>query len=146
MKKTVIIMIGVIYVIAIALVAFLGINYKTFDPVYYIKDIEIIGDGVEIQPDGSKKVIVYLDSSGTATYTIKCRYATTEDEEGTGEIVWRDANTEKLAFSTDTQNTCATVSEDGVVTFTKRGTITVRVLPKDNSDCYDEIHIVAKVR
>ncbi|MBO5945966.1 MAG: hypothetical protein J6Q69_05105 [Clostridia bacterium] len=146
MKKTVIIMIGVIYVVAIALVAFLGINYKTFDPVYYIKDIEIIGDGVEIQPDGTKKAIVYLDSNNTATYTIKCHYATTEDEAGTGEIVWRDANTEKLAFSIDTQTTCATVSESGVVTFTKFGAVKVRVLPTDNSDCYDEIYIVAKYR
>ena len=143
MKKTVVIMIGVIYVIAIAVVAFLGVNFKTFDPVYYIRSVEIVVEESQIH-EGKTQVVIYLDENGKAEYQLKARFATSADLDEDAELTMRDADFEKVEFQYDRQKTFVSISEDGLVTFTKKGQVTITILPKDGSDCSDTVTITVK--
>ena len=141
MKKSVVIIIGVIYVVAIAVVSFLGVNFKVFDPVYYIRSIEIYDDDMIIH-EGKKVVYAYFNEDGVAEYQIKCKFATSDDMDEDAELSMREGDPEKLAFDYDKQTPGVTVTEDGLVRFTKDTMIEIVVNPRDNSDCSDRITII----
>ena len=44
MKKSVIVLIGVIYVLAIAMVSFFGLNIDTFNENIYVESVKCIND------------------------------------------------------------------------------------------------------
>ena len=56
MKKSVVILIGIIYVASIFVVGFFGMQIKAFDTIIYITDIECTNEDVIANPDGTKKI------------------------------------------------------------------------------------------
>ena len=52
MKKSVVILILVIYLVSVALVSFFGLQYKTFDEVIYTESIEFLNDDIKTKKDG----------------------------------------------------------------------------------------------
>ena len=63
MKKSVIILIAIIYVASIFVVGFFGIQIKAFDTMIYITDIECTNENVITKPDKSKEIKFDYDAS-----------------------------------------------------------------------------------
>ena len=140
MKKSVIILIAVIYVASIALVSFFGLKFKTYDEKVYVEKIEITNtDGIKYKDDGSKYVVIRPDANGELKYKIEY-------------VVTPDNATEAIpSFRSDPSITYVSIDEEtGVVTFDKSkmpsrgvGAVEITLVPKDGSDTSDKIEIRA---
>ncbi len=73
MKKSVVILIALIYVSAIALVSFFGLQFKVFDQIIPVESVEILNEGLKESGEWGKYTPVMLDSNGNAEYTIQTR-------------------------------------------------------------------------
>ena len=126
MKKSVIILIAIIYISSIALVSFFGLQHKTFNEIVYVEKVEIINENCNVDSDGGK-------------------YVTVKDS-NQFQIEWRvypdNASNIEVDFVYDTTNTKFSVDENGVVTCsTGKGAITVHVVARDGTGAKDTILI-----
>ena len=134
MKKSVIVLIGVIYIMAIAIVSFFGLKVDTFNETIYVTKVECTNDDVKIASDGSKYVVIpFVDDVDNPT---------------TYQIEWRvhpdDATTKFVSFVYNKEKTHVTVNEFGTVIFHKKGAITVQITSTDGTVKSDSITIYAK--
>ena len=135
MKKSSIILIALIYVCSIVLVSFFGLNFKEFNKVVYATSVEVIN-----KPDN------YM----TDEFGEEIKVYTVKKDPNTGlrqfQIEWRIEQAESVTnknvrFVYD-ESSNYTIDSNGLVTFTKPGiSVTIKVIPDDNSDCYDKIVI-----
>ena len=133
MKKSVVILIAIIYVASIALVSFFGLKAKVFNEVVYTTGIEILNEDVLTSQNGQKYVTISPNEKGERTYQIL--YRVSPD----------NATNSEVSLDYDTQNPNVTVSEDGLVTFSKGGTsVTIQINAKDGSGASASIKIIAK--
>ena len=72
MKKSVIILIGVIYIAAIALVSFFGLQAKIYNEKVYVERIEILNE-YDIDDQGNKYIVFYPDENGERKFQINYR-------------------------------------------------------------------------
>ena len=135
MKKSVVILILVIYLVSVALVSFFGLQYKTFDEVIYTESIEFLNDDIKtLEEDGSLYAVVRKDeSTGLWTYQIKYR------------VYPDNATNSEVEYIYDTQTPGVTLDpETGVVTFDRKGALTVTIKPKDGTDISATVTIRAR--
>ena len=132
MKKSVVMMIGIIYVLSVALVSFFGLQYKIYNEKVYVERIEILNSDVKIDDEGMKYVTIRPDESGNRIYQLEWR-------------VYPDNATNKTVdFIYDSQNTNVTIDETtGVVTFQKKGSIKIQIMATDGSGVSEIIEIAA---
>lgn len=126
MKKSVVILIALIYISSVALVSFFGLQHKTFNEIIYVEKIEILNENYKLDQNGEK----YITIRG----------------ENKLQIDWRvypdNATNKEVDFVYDTTNTKFTVDENGVVTCsTGKGAITVQIVAKDGTGIKDKIKI-----
>ena len=126
MKKSVVILIAIIYISSVALVSFFGLQHKTFNEIIYVEKIEILNENYKLDQNGEK----YITVRG----------------ENKLQIDWRvypdNATNKEVDFVYDTTNTKFTVDENGVVTCsTGKGAITVQIVAKDGTGIKDKIKI-----
>ena len=122
MKKSVVILIAVIYVMAVVLVSFFGIQAELLEETIYVKGIEIINKDTDLADDGvTKTVDIYFNGKETAGYQIQWRVTPT------------NASNQKVFLNYDTTKTFVTVDENGQVTFTRPGVITITLTPQDGT-------------
>ena len=135
MKKSSIILIALIYVCSIVLVSFFGLNFKEFNKVVYATSVEVIN-----KPDN------YM----TDEFGEEIKVYTVKKDPNTGlrqfQIEWRiepaESVTNKNVRFVYDESPNYTIDSNGLVTFTKAGiSVTIKVIPDDNSDCYDKIVI-----
>lgn len=134
MKKSVIVLIGVIYVLAIAVVSFFGLQIETFNETIYVSSIEIINEDIKIADDGTKYVIIdYVDDPANPTsYQLEWR-------------VYPDDATRKIVeFNYDETRTFVEVNEFGTVIFNRKGSITVYITSTDGNEKSDSITVIAR--
>ena len=133
MKKSVVILISLIYVASIALVGFLGLKPKTYNDVIYVESIELLCDyGYYQMSDGTKHIIFTPANSADKHLQFKCR------------VVPDDASNKKVLYSIpQTTNPVATIDQNGLLTFadgiTGNKKVTVRIYSDQDRDIYDEI-------
>ena len=135
MKKSVVILIAIIYVAAVALVSFFGLQHLVLEETVYVQRIQILNDDVKVDPvDGSIYVVLYLDEKQEAKYQIEYR------------VHPENATNQGVNFSYDKQTPNVTVDENGLVKFTGPSAITVTLDPKDGTPLgvKPEILIIAK--
>jgi hypothetical protein len=121
MKKSVVILIALIFIASVVSVSFFGLKFKTFDEIVYVESIELLDENLKVDDQGVKYVVIRPDENGERKYQIKYR-------------VHPDNATENgVTFAYDEQNTSVTVDETGVVTFAKKGVVTVQIIAKDGS-------------
>ena len=122
MKKSVVILIALIFIASVVLVSFFGLQFKTFDEIVYVESIEILEDNLKTNPEGQKYVVILPDENGVRQYQIKYR------------VHPDNATDDSVTFVYDKQNTNVSVDENGVVTFAKeRTSVTVQVKANDGS-------------
>ena len=130
MKKSVIILIAVIYIASIALVTFFGLKHNTFFEDKKVTDISIANEGIKYTRDGEKYIVIPM---GADTFQIEYTVGP------------EDASNKNVTFVADEQSTIATVDQNGLVTFNKPGSIIIYVMASDGSGCSDSIE-VTKIR
>lgn len=132
MKKSVILLIAIIYAASITMVTFFGLKYSNyFAETVPVEKIEIVGEGIKIdEEDGSKYIALYPDSNGNRTYQVEYK------------IYPEDAHNAEVEFVMDSP--FATVDENGLVTFTKPGfhSATLFITSTDGTRVTDSITIL----
>ena len=129
MKKSVVILIAIIYVASIALVTFFGLKHNTFFDDILVEEVKITNEGIKYTKDGLKyAVLLNGETQYQIEYTVLPENAVNKDVTFIGE------------------SSSATVDENGLVTFTNNiGSIIVYVYSQDGSGIFDKIE-VTKIR
>ena len=135
MKKSVVILIAIIYVASIALVSFFGLQFKIFEEIVDVESVEILNEGLKENATWGKYTTIAPDASGEWHYQIKYRV---HPDNATNTAV--DFN---LAA---TPEGCATIDENGVVTFSKSGMAKVYVIATDGTNAEATVTIIAKAK
>ena len=73
MKKSIVILIGIIYVCSIAVVSFFGLQFKVFDEVIPVEKIELLNEGLKYSQTWGNYVIIYPNEDGEYRYKIDYR-------------------------------------------------------------------------
>ena len=131
MKKSVIILIAIIYIASIAVVSFFGLKYKVFEEEIFVEEIRILNEGLKENEEWGKYVVIRKNENGEWRYQIQCR------------VLPDDATNKKVKFAYDHQSK-ATVTDDGIVTFSEPDMVTVEIVPLDGSDVSAKITIIAR--
>ncbi len=134
MKKLVIVLIGIIYVIAIAVVSFFGLKIETFNQTVYVTNIECTNENLKVASDGTKYIVTNFVKNEENPTTVQLQWHVYPD----------DATRKIVKFIYDENTTVATVNEFGTVIFNKKGTITVYIKSTDGSNKQEVIKIIAK--
>lgn len=142
MKKSVVILIALIYVVAIALVSFLGQEFKVFDQIIPVDRIELLNSTSKYLPvlnedTGEMEDVPYFvigpNAEGKRVFQIETH------------VYPDDASNKGVDYSYDTTNEFVTISESGLVEFSQGGTsVTVYLTPADGGDFVTSLIIVAK--
>ena len=126
MKKSVIVLISIIYIASIAIVTFFGLKHNTFFDDVSVAQITIVNEGIRYTRDGQKYIVI---PQGDNTFQIEYT------------ISPEDAVNKNVEFIYDEQSTIASVDSNGLVTFNKIGSITVTVTASDGNGASDTIEI-----
>lgn len=133
MKKSVVILIGIIYIASIALVSFFGLQFKTFNEIVYTGSIEILNEDIKTDPTtGEKYVVIRPDANGERRYQILYR------------VHPDNATNQAVSFVYDKQISSVSIDENGVVTFMGKGVIEVQIISKDGSGASATLKIFAR--
>lgn len=130
MKKSVVIIIALIYVASIALVSFFGLQHKVFEEVIPVERVEITNEGQKQSETHGDYIVIRPNEKGERR--IKIDY----------HVYPENASNTKVDFAYE-QVDYASVDEYGVVTFTSPGVLKVRIIATDGSNAEDTITIIA---
>ena len=130
MKKTVVIIIALIYVASVALVSFFGLQFKVFEEVIPVERVEITNAGQKFHESQGDYIVVKPNESGERR--IKLDY----------HVYPENATNQSVDFAYE-QVDYATVDDYGVVTFTGPGVLKVRVIATDGSNAEDTLVIIS---
>jgi len=135
MKKSVIIMILIIYVASIVFIGFFGMKIASYNETLYVDHIECTNEEA-VQYTGFKYVII--------------DYATIlEGDMNTNvfQLQWKvypeDATYRGVSFVYDENTTVGYVTNIGTVVFNKKGTITIYITSTDGQNIREIVKIVA---
>lgn len=135
MKKSVIVLIGIIYILAIVVVSFFGLKIETFNETIYVTEVEYTNEDIKISQGGDEKYVVI-------------QYVDDEENPTTYQLEWRvypdDASRKIVSFAYDETKTYVTVNEFGAVIFSGKGSITVYISSTDGTAKTDALTIIAK--
>ena len=131
MKKSVVIIIALIYVASIALVSFFGLQFKVFQEVIPVERVEITNEGQKYSETLGDYIVIYPNEKGELRIKIDYRVYPNEATNASVDFAYEEVD-------------YATVDEYGVVTFTSPGALKVRVIATDGSNAEDTILIIAK--
>jgi hypothetical protein len=136
MKKSVIILILIIYLASIFVVGFLGTKIGSYDEVIYATKIEVINKELITTPSGQKYINIEF-----------VPYESEQDNINYVALDWKvvpeNATNVGVSFSYSANITHASVSPLGVVVFTRKGTITVYIKAEDGSNIQTSILVRA---
>ena len=130
MKKSVIILIALIYVASVALVSFFGLQFKIFEEIISVERVEITNENQKYSEQQGDYVVIRPNEKGEWVYQIKYRVFPDNATNSDVDFAYEDVS-------------YASVDENGIVTFTSSGVLKVRVIATDGSNCEDTITIIA---
>ena len=130
MKKSVVILIALIYVASVALVSFFGLQFKIFEEVIPVERIEITNEGQKHSDTHGDYVVIRPNANGEWKYQINYHVYPENASNTTIDVAYEEVD-------------YASVDDNCVVTFTKPGVLKVRVIATDGSNAEDTIMIIA---
>ena len=130
MKKSVVILIGVIYIASVVLVSFFGQAIKMFEPVIYPERIEIVNAGQKHSEMHGDYIVIFPNANGE--WVTKIEYS----------IYPENATEKAVDFELDKQSMGVTLEENGVIRFAKAGITTVVTVTVKDSSVSDTLTIM----
>jgi hypothetical protein len=115
MKKSVIILIFLIYAASIAMVGFLGLQAKSYNDVIYAESLEIINDYKVDSNTGNKYIVFNPTDKSDKTLQLECK------------VLPDNTSDKKIIYSLDPECKTATIDENGLLTFTAETTRPISV-------------------
>ena len=152
MKKSVFLIILIIYVASILFIGLFGMEIALFDQKLYVSDIVVTNESNDLYS-------VYESESDQITYIT---FFYNKDYDGDWQsghnpntvilsyrVVPEDATNRRVSFSCDTNyeggtNPYGEVTENGVVRFKRAGSITVTITSLDGSNTKTRVTVVAR--
>lgn len=134
MKKSVIILIAIIYVSSIAIVSFFGMDFEMFEQFVYVEEVKLTNDGLKPggQSTGDYYAFVYPDSEGRYYYQLEV------------EVLPKDASNQTLDYVFE-ENPAVNIDENGLVTFSERiGAVTIFIISTDGTNVQTSITLVCR--
>ena len=128
MKKSVIILIGIIYIMAIVTVSFLGLKIGEFDATTYVTNVQFTNADIEQLKNGDK--IIYVTYSENLTFQLEWEVTPEEATHGEVNVIY------------DTSSTVGSVDENGLVTIYSRGVLKVTISSVDGSAKKDTLKLI----
>lgn len=137
MKKSVVILIGIIYIASIFVVGFFGMKVKSFDTIIYITDIECTNENVKVKADNEKELRFDYDPSGDKmTNTLIITYSVYPEN-----ATMKGTEAVKLMYN---ENPKLVEEVDGLkITFKGKGVFTVYLKSLDGSNIIETIKIIS---
>lgn len=135
MKKSVIILIAIIYVASIALVSFFGLKFKVFEEVVPVESVKILDENLKTGNENfDYYTVIELDADGKGRYQIRYR------------VYPDNATNQEVDFILTPMNSGdssvpATIDENGVVQFDRPGAVIVSVIARDATGEDSEVSI-----
>ena len=105
MKKSVVILIALIYVASIAVVGFLGLKAKSYNDVIYVESIEVLTNYSVDKNTGNKFITFYAAKEGSSSLQIDCKVKPDKASDG------------KIIYKLDPDCTVAAIDQNGLLTF-----------------------------
>ncbi len=133
MKKSVIVLIGVIYVMAIAVVSFFGLKIDTLNEVIYVEKIECTNEELKTTSDGTKYISVKYIADDLNPTTVQLEWHVYPDE----------ASRKGVEFIYDEERNIADVSPFGTVIFKRKGAVTIYITTTDGSAISEVVKVIA---
>ena len=128
MKKSVIILIGIIYIMAIVTVSFFGLKIGEFDSTTYVTNVEFTNSNIENLKNGDK--IIYITYSENATFQLEWK------------VIPDDASHNEVNIIYDTSSTVGSVDKNGLVTINSKGVLKVTISSIDGSAKKDSLKLI----
>ena len=151
MKKSVIVLIGIIYLASIFVVGFFGMKVKNYNVMVYITDIECTNEEARAEVNGSKTIKFKYDNEGTEaekflknsiilTYELYPKNTTLKGKDA----VMAYADPEKIVAPNEEYNSkTVAVMDDLTVSFIKPGVLIVTLKSMDGSNISETVKIIA---
>lgn len=114
MKKSVVILIALIYVASIALVGFLGLQAKTYNEVIYVESLEILND-YSVNRQTGDKYITFRPSASERSIQLEAR------------CIPDNASDKSIVYALDRDCVNATIDENGLLTFIEDVSVPISV-------------------
>ena len=132
MKKSVILLIALIYAAALLFVGFLGRNPKVFEEVIPVERVEIINQEMAVHSTFGRYVTITPDAKGRMQYQLEYK------------VYPENATTKTVTFKIEASpETCAFIDENtGLLVFTGPGLVKVFVVADDGSTAQDTFTVI----
>ena len=134
MKKSVIILLAVIYVLAIVAVGTLGLKGKSYDETVYVEKVTCTNEDIKVDSSGNKYAVIHYVADDEDPTTYYLEWKVTPD----------NATNKNVEFKYDEDSTVAYVLGYGAVVFNKKGVITVQICSTDGKAVCEKVKIYAK--
>lgn len=131
MKKSIILLIFVIYVASIVIIGFFGVKLASYDPVIYVKQIEILNDDLRTNADGDKYILHQFVEGELNVVTLFTK-------------VWPENATKRNVTYSYSSNDKVEIDKIGNVIFSAPTTVTVYIRSQDGANITEKITIIAR--
>ena len=132
MKKSVILLIAIIYAAALLFVGFLGRNPKVFEEVVSVERVEITNQEMAVHSSFGRYVTITPDSKGRMQYQLEYK------------VYPENASVKTVSYRIEASPAgCATIDENtGLLVFTAPGLVKVFVIADDGSTAQDTFTVI----
>lgn len=132
MKKSVILLIALIYAAALLFVGFLGRNPKVFEEIIPVERVEITNQALAEHSIFGKYTTITPDAKGRMQYQIEYK------------VYPEEATTKTVSFRIEASpEGCATIDEKtGLLVFSGQGLVKVFVIADDGSTAQDSFTVI----
>lgn len=134
MKKSVIILIGIIYIASIVFISFFGMKMVLYNETVYVEKVECINDDIKENSSGEKYIILNYEEG--LVYQIRWR------------VYPDNASNKEVEFVYDKQNKMAEINAFGAVIFkpmTRTNTLSVQIRSTDGTNRAIKLKIIVLV-
>ena len=142
MKKSVMFLIGIIYLLSIFVVTFFGMKIAIDQFKVYMTEIEITNENMKVI-DGEKYLIIKFDTVQGYT-SLFIDYKTAPNDASNPEKISFRISGNEYVDNEGVKTIYATVTENGEVTFTRPGQVTITVSTEDGSRLSDSVNILCR--
>lgn len=134
MKKSIVLLIGVIYIASIIFIGFFGMKITAYKVDIYVSDIEILNEDLKVS-NGKNSIVFSYDPQASK-------------EENVYFLTWRvypeNATNKSVNFVYDTQSTVASVDKAGRIWVNKPGVLTIQIVSNQKSSVSKEIIFIVR--
>lgn len=138
MKKSVILLIFVIYVASIVIIGFFGVKIGSYNPTIYVSSIEILNEELKINSNNEKYIVIYFEEFDDLNDNPNYVQLQTK--------VWPENATYRNVDYIYSESEKVSVTAIGTVVFTQPTTVTIYITSQDGTNLREILTISARVQ